>query len=116
MFNYCDNKRSFIVHLEKPDQSERFWKTLDDSDYILSQLTNDNYPCAHVRSSEIKKKYPEKVIVWPNLFHSGQQPLLRYITNINDGRIMGPLDAYHNIDIFNQWRQDRELEVLFHYL
>ena len=102
----------FIIHLEKTDKSDQFWEALDASDYVLTQLTNDNYPCPHVRSSKIKRRYSEKVFVWPNLFHSGQQPLLRYITNINNGRILGPLDAYHNINTFNQWRQNRRLEGL----
>lgn len=100
----------FIVHLETTDQSERFWQAIDASDYVLCQLTTDNYPCTHVRSSEIKKRCPGKTLVWPNLFHSGQQPLLRYITNLTDGRIMGPMDAYHNISVFNQWRVMRGLE------
>lgn len=100
----------FIVHLERPDQSERFWRSLDAADYVLCQLTVDNYPCAHVRSSEIKGRYPDKALIWPNVFHSGQQPFLRYMTNLALGRIMGPMDAYHDIEIFNQWRRSRGLD------
>lgn len=76
---------------------------IDASDIVFAQLTVDTFKLPHLRSSQIKQQYPGKTIIWPNVFYAGQQPYLRYMTHLTEGRILGPLEALHDIRIFRKW-------------
>lgn len=100
-----------IVHLEQPAAAAATVALIDEADLIFAQLTVDTFPVPHVRSSWIKERYPQKTLIWPNIFYLGQQPFLRYITHIDLGRVMGPLEAYHDLRIYFGWRQSRGLPI-----
>ena len=77
-----------------------------EADVILAQNTADNFRLPHLRSTAIKKNRPG-TLIWPNIFFSGQQPFLRYFTHLDQGRLMGPLEALHDLRLFAQWARDR---------
>lgn len=101
-----------IVHLERDDNKDRTISMMEEADVIFAQLTADNFPIHHLRTSVIKSLYPKKIFVWPNIFYIGQQPNLRYITHVKLGRVLGPLAEYHDLDLFQMWRRDNQLELL----
>lgn len=45
--------------------------------------------------------------MWPNMFYSGQQPFARYITLAGGERLLGPLEATHDLRFFWDWWQER---------
>jgi len=81
---------------------------MERADIILVQLTADQFMHEHLRSSVVAARYPDKTAIWPNLFYSGQQPFLRYLTHPEISRINGPLDVYHDISILHEWRVARQ--------
>ena len=92
-----------LLQLSRPEDAARHQALMDDADIVFAQLTADTFEPAHLRSSQIRNKYPEKTIIWPNVFYSGQQPYLRYMTHLTEGRILGPLEALHDIRIVRTW-------------
>lgn len=96
-----------ILHLSKEEDREEHQGRIASADIILAQNTSENFSPAHLRSSRIKAEHENKTIIWPNLFYVGQQPTIRYLTAIGAGRIFGPLEAYHSIDILYAWANDR---------
>lgn len=93
-----------ILHLAQESETERHLESLAQADIILSQRTDPSFALPHLRSNVVKATSPDNTIIWPNAFYTGQQPFLRYITNPASGRILGPLETYHDIRIFNAWR------------
>ena len=91
----------------RPEDRDEEDRRCSEADVILVQLTARTFPHAHLRSSAVVRRYPGKAAVWPNLFYSGQQPFLRYLTHRTAGRISGPLDVYHDLRIFRDWRAER---------
>ena len=68
----------------------------------------------HVASASIKAHFPEKTIIWPNLFYAGQQPYLCYVTHqITKARLLGPMGEYHDLRILRDWYRDRRDETPF---
>ena len=100
-----------VTHLEKFEFAQRTIALYAQADFIFCQLTLDSFPVEHVRSSWIRQRYPEKTVTWPNIFYLGQQPFLRYITHLDLGRLLGPLEAYHDLNIYQGWRRSRGLLV-----
>jgi len=100
---HLDVSHPIILHLANSDDSEEHEKTLADADLVLAQATSDAFEPSHLRSASLKQQFPEKVIVWPNIFYLGQTPYLRYLTHPKLGRIMGPLDAYHDLRLLHEW-------------
>ena len=96
-----------VVHLANESERQGHLDLFDDADLILSQKTSDSYPVQHVTSGFIRERYPEKTLVWPNSFYIGQTPYLRYVSHVDDGRVLSPLDAYHDLRIFKNWYEDR---------
>ena len=92
-----------LLQLSRPEHAGEHQTLIDAADIIFAQLTVDTFEPAHLRSSQIKSQYPDKTIIWPNVFYSGQQPYLRYMTHLTEGRILGPLEALHDIRIFRKW-------------
>ena len=96
-----------ILHLAKEADHAEHEDRIAGADLVLSQLTASVFRPAHLRSEELKKRHPEKTLIWPNLFFAGQQPYLRYLTHATRGRILGPIDATHDMRLLRAWFMDR---------
>ncbi len=85
-----------------------------EADIIFAQATMPTIRVPHVVSANIKAHFPEKTIIWPNLFYAGQQPYLCYVTHqITKARLMGPMGEYHDLRILRDWYRDRRGETPF---
>lgn len=96
-----------VLHLSRPEEADTHDARMREADLIVTQVTQDAFLPAHVTSSNIRSLHGNKVLVWPNLFYLGQQPWLRYVTHASFGRILGPLDTYHDLRILGEWYQTR---------
>lgn len=93
-----------IVHLAKPDEEAAHMAQFEQADIIFAQLTQDQFQPAHLATKHLKAHFGDKVVVWPNIFYMGQQPYLRYFTHPRLGRLMGPLEALHDIRLYKSWK------------
>jgi hypothetical protein len=93
-----------ILHLAKPQDCERDLAQVSQADFIFAQLTQDNFQASHLASKFLKDRFGEKVIIWPNIFYMGQQPYLRYFSHKTEGRMIGPMDAMHDLRLYKSWR------------
>lgn len=94
-----------IVHLLRDAQEPEYVPVFESADLILAQRVTDNYPCSFVRNAELRKRYGDRVRVWPNLFYSGYNPELFYLRGESRKPLGGPLGDYHNRTFFEAWRQ-----------
>lgn len=94
-----------ILHLSKPEDRDAHLAQIEKADVVFAQLTSDAFQPQHLSSKELKKSFGEKVIIWPNIFYAGQQPYLRYFTHPQLGRLMGPLEALHDIRLYKSWTE-----------
>jgi hypothetical protein len=92
-----------VLHLATAAEENRHGAILESADLILAQYTASLFKPKHLASESIFNKHPQKTLVWTNLFYSGQQPFLRYLTSPEHGRILGPLDTYHDLRILRRW-------------
>ena len=99
----ADMLEPIILHLAKPEDTSVHEQRMQEADLIFTQWTQDSFSPRHVASSEVSARYPGKTLIWPNLFYAGQQPWLRYVTHPQLGRILGPLDTYHDLRILGDW-------------
>ena len=96
-----------ILHLSKADEEEAHMARIAQADLVLAQATAPVFQPAHLRSDVLREGLPGQVIVWPNVFFAGQHPYLRYLTHTRIGRVLGPMEATHDIRVVNAWFQDR---------
>lgn len=99
-----------ILHLSKPDQEEAHRAQLDQADIIFAQKTADVFQPAHLASHRLRQDYDDKTVVWPNIFYSGQQPYLRYFTHPTHGRLLGPLEALHDLRLHRSWQDSGRVD------
>ncbi len=104
---FFDCLEPIILHLAGNDMRAEHENRIGSADLILAQLTADSFPIAHLQSTRLRARLGNKVIVWPNMFYSGQQPFARYITLAGGERLLGPLEATHDLRFFWDWWQDR---------
>lgn len=90
-----------ILHLSREDQKQAHQEAIHAADVIVAQCTDDGFKPSHLRSSALRAS--GKAIIWPNIFFGGQQPFLRYFTHATAGRLLGPLEAMHDLRIFSEW-------------
>lgn len=96
-----------ILHLAKDTDAEYHLAAMDEADLILAQYTAPTFKPAHLATAQIRDRFAQKCLVWPNIFYAGQQPFLKYITHVGKGRINGPLDIYHDLRLLKEWYLDR---------
>jgi hypothetical protein len=96
-----------ILHLAKDADISRHAALCAEAEIIVAQATSDNFEPAHLASRRLKEQHGSKVIIWPNIFWAGQTPFLRYVSHKTFGRIDGPLDAYHDLRILQDWYRSR---------
>ncbi len=94
-----------IVHLAKAEDEGAHLTQIEQADIIFAQLTQDGFKPTHLATKNLKDRFGDKVVVWPNIFYAGQQPYLRYFTHPKHGRLMGPLEALHDIRLYKSWAQ-----------
>lgn len=99
-----------IVHLLKNDEAETYERLFTAADLIFAQRVTDNYPVTFVRTGELKARYSEKVVSWPNLFFEGCNPELFYLRDAKKTMLGGPLRDYHNKTFFDAWRKGLGVE------
>ena len=93
-----------ILHLSKPEERDAHLAQIEKADVVFAQLTSDAFQPQHLSSKELKERFGDKVVIWPNIFYVGQQPYLRYFTHPQLGRLMGPLEALHDIRLYKSWK------------
>ena len=93
-----------IVHLSKAEDEAAHLAQMEQADVIFAQLTQDDFQPAHLATKNLKERFGDKVVVWPNIFYMGQQPYLRYFTHATTGRMMGPMEAMHDLRLYNSWK------------
>jgi hypothetical protein len=98
-----DLAEPIILHLANSATEDSDNRTFEDADLILAQLTTDAFKPAHLSTSLLRHSYGARVIVWPNIFFAGQQPYLRYFTNLDGSRMVGPFEAMHDLRLFGSW-------------
>jgi hypothetical protein len=99
-----------ITHLAKEADAARLEQAAAKSDFIFAQLVQPNYPVPLVRSSALKERYGDRVVLWPNIFFKGQTPDLCYVTAAGGARVHGPLGEYHSRPIVDAWREGLTVE------
>lgn len=97
-----------IVHLSGPHTAEEDLKRLDEADLLVAQSVHDGYHAEHLTTNALRKRYPSRVIVWPNLFFIGNCADIAYLTTADNQRLLGPLGAYHNRFVFECWKNGVE--------
>jgi hypothetical protein len=100
-----------ILHLSKDAEREAHLEQCAEADIIFAQLTTNNFQPNHLASQKLKDRFGEKVVIWPNIFYSGQQPYLRYFTHPTAGRLLGPLEALHDIRLFQSWQSTGHVNI-----
>lgn len=106
----ADLQEPIILHLSKANEAEAHAAQLEKADLIFAQLTVDTFQPNHLATARLRQTYGDKVIVWPNIFYSGQQPYLRYFTHETGGRMIGPLDAMHDIRLHQSWMDTGQVQ------
>lgn len=99
-----------ILHLSKAEQKAEQLAQIAQADVIFAQLTQDGFQPAHLASADLKERFGDKVLIWPNIFYTGQQPYLRYFTHPKLGRLMGPLEALHDIRLYRSWKHSGRVD------
>ncbi|OGR06879.1 MAG: hypothetical protein A2511_17515 [Deltaproteobacteria bacterium RIFOXYD12_FULL_50_9] len=94
-----------IVHLLSDAQQDEYTKIFESADLILAQRVTDNYPCTFVRNKELRKKYEDRLLVWPNLYYAGYNPELIYLRGEARKPLAGPFGDYHNKTFVEAWRR-----------
>lgn len=97
-----------IVHLSGPATASSDLERLDKADLLVAQSVQDGYLAGHLTTNALRARYPSKVLVWPNLFFSGNCADIAYLTTQENQRLVGPLGVYHNRFIFELWKEGVE--------
>lgn len=99
---YAEMLEPIVLHLAKDADHDAHVARMGEADVIFAQQTADNFARPWLRSKNVRADHPA-VFVWPNIFWSGQQPFLRYMTHMTGGRMLGPLEALHDLRIYHDW-------------
>lgn len=102
----CDNVdviKIAVVHLLNSEDEGEYQPYLEDADIIVAQLINDNYPCDFLRTSVLERKFSNKLVKIVNIFN---RTMFKDWYPVKKGKInlLGPLDIYHNLNIYNSWK------------
>jgi hypothetical protein len=78
-----------------PEDWESVFADFSKSDYIFTQRVSDDFGVEWARSSFLRRAFPGKVIVWPNIYFDGYYPDIKYLYHGSVGKVVGPLTDYH---------------------
>ncbi len=105
-----DVHRVPAVYTIEANQEEIISPVLDRADFIFSQRLSSSYPVHFLRNDHLRKKYGEKVIIWPNIYFDGYFPGLKYIYG-KHGKVVGPLRDYHFDWIYEGWKRGEDPNI-----
>jgi len=97
-----------ILHLSKESEAQEHQDRIAQADLVLAQATATEFKPTHLRSDLLRQTDARRVVVWPNVFFVGQHPYLRYLTHGQFGRVLGPMEATHDMRLVNAWFQSRK--------
>ncbi len=111
-----DVTEPIILHLSKDAEAQEHQDRIAQADLVLAQATAPGFRPGHLRSDLLKQTGSGsgagtgsgRVVVWPNVFFAGQHPYLRYLTHSQFGRVLGPMEATHDIRLLDVWFQSRK--------
>lgn len=83
------------VWLLAEEDRARLLVEFDSCDYIFTQRLSDSMGAEFVRTSFLSEKYPETLVIWPNIYFDGYFPGLGYRYDPSGRKYLGPLDEYH---------------------
>lgn len=92
MFDVPKIKLNYMVTKEDEDE---IIAQFDSSDAIFVQRVSDDFGVEWARSSVLKAKFKNKLLMWPNIYFDGYYPDARYVYLNGWGKLSGPLDDYH---------------------
>lgn len=92
-----------VLQLAQVEEREIHEKNISEADYIIAQMTHSSFRLPYLQEKHLREQYGSRVIVWPNIFFAGQQPFLKYLTHEEHGRLMGPMDAMHDLRLWKGW-------------
>lgn len=98
----------YLIHLAHDKPSSEIMQRVNEADLVLSQQTFGTTWQEYLRSNILAERFPEKTLVWPNVFFTGQQPYLRYATHPKRGRLLSPLTEYHDLFLLRDWYRHRK--------
>ncbi len=101
-----------ITHLAKLSDEDEFNKWIENSDFVFCQFVQDNFPIEYLRTTTLRSRFGDKVVVWPNVFFRGQTPDLCYVTAPGSKRVLGPLLEYHSRPIIEGWSAGRSVDSI----
>jgi hypothetical protein len=110
-YTHHDVLEPIILQLSKEAEAQEHQERIAQADLVLAQATAPGFLPAHLRSDLLKQTGTSRVLVWPNVFFVGQHPYLRYLTHSQFGRVLGPMEATHDMRIVNAWFQSRKGET-----
>jgi hypothetical protein len=95
-----------VSHLARSADEAEQEEAIKTADVVLAQQTADTFFYPWLRSANLRA-LAKPVVVWPNVFWTGQQPFLRYLTHRTYGRLFGPLEALHDLRLYCSWLTKR---------
>ncbi len=97
---------TIITHLARNDgdEAEEHKSRLAAADLIFAQQVSDTFPVEYLRTGFLRSRFSNKMIIWPNLFFTGNSVGLAYVTSGSGRRIGGPLHEYQFLPIFRSWQ------------
>ncbi len=98
---------TYVIHLAKADDRAAHEAALAETDVIFAQLTLGSHWVETLRSDYLQQTYPEKTVVWPNIYFRGQQPYLHYLRGDGPGLLQGPMSDYHHLWFLRDWFKER---------
>jgi hypothetical protein len=110
-YTECDVLEPIILHLAKDAEKVEHLERIVAADLVLAQATASLFKPSYLRSDVLKQTFTDRIMVWPNVFFVGQHPYLRYLTHSQFGRVLGPMEATHDMRIVNAWFQSRKGET-----
>lgn len=82
---------------------------LSSCDHIFKQKTDAEFKVAYLRDDQMRARFGERVIVWPNIYFDGYFPEIRYMYGTS-GKIEGPLIDYHFDWMIDAWKRRASVE------
>lgn len=84
------------VHQITPALRDQVEVHLANADWVIGQLVDDSYHVEQVSTSALRKRFGERLIVWPNAYFSSYAPEYGVIRDPDYLNFTGPLFDYHS--------------------
>lgn len=88
-----------------PQDASTVIEILDSADLVMAQRASPDFHIKELRPNNIREKFENKCIIWPNIYFDGYFPGLRYVYGSDSRKLTGPLGDYHFEQILGCWLQ-----------